>query len=132
MVLLCFIAESNALEVIFGQGKNYSQCPSSLTSTVLILDCVPGEDWEYSGNKGNASSYLVVIEPAPGGGCMVCFVYNTHTHMHAHTHTHVHTHVHTHTHARTHTRTHTHMPNPVHSDLGESSKPLSPPLFECM
>ena len=68
ILLLCFIVERNSLEVVFNRGKNYSQCPDDATATIFSIDCAPVQDWD---DEGNASSHLLVIEPAPADGCLV-------------------------------------------------------------
>ena len=69
---MCFIAD-NQLIVVFNKGENYSQCPNGVSSTVLSLECVPGQDLEYSGSKGDITFELFFIVPDPLDGCVVCY-----------------------------------------------------------
>ena len=68
--LLCFLADDDTLLVVFENGVNYSAC-SYDPRTLLSLKCAPDQNWEYSGDKGNATSHLVGINPSPAGGCEV-------------------------------------------------------------
>ena len=70
--LLCFLAGDDALLVVFENGANYSACPKGLSRTLLSLKCAPDQDWEHSGDTGNATSQLTGINPSQAGGCEVC------------------------------------------------------------
>ena len=70
--LLCFLAGDDALLVVFENGASYSACPNNPTRTLLSLKCAPDQNWEYSGDTGNATSHLVSINPSVIGGCEVC------------------------------------------------------------
>ena len=69
-----FIIANETLLVAYGDGRNWPGCPDNAdgasTDTILKLNCTPEAEWEYSGNKGDASSYLSSIIPDPFG-CLV-------------------------------------------------------------
>ena len=70
---MCFIADNQSLAAVFIKGKNYSQCPDDVSKTVLLLECAPGQDLEYSGSKGDITFELFFIVPDPLDGCVVCY-----------------------------------------------------------
>lgn len=71
VVVLCFTAVINTLDVVYRFGKNYSKCQERNSNTDIILNCSPGQDWNYNGSTGNATDRLIVVEPLPLP-CEVC------------------------------------------------------------
>ena len=72
LILLCFIAVQNTLDVLYYFGKNYSRCPDRNSNTDIVLNCSPGQDWNYNGSIANATDRLLVVEPIPLAPCLVC------------------------------------------------------------
>ena len=80
IVLTCFILDEQRILVEYSEGKSYPRCPDDPTDTFMTLNCGPENVWDYSGNTGNASSHIVVMEPDAAGACLVClsvFRHNT-------------------------------------------------------
>ena len=71
LILLCFTAVLNTLDVVYLFGKNYSKCLQMNSNANIILNCSAGQDWNYTGSTGNATERLIVVEPLPAP-CEVC------------------------------------------------------------
>ena len=71
LILLCLPAVQNTLSVLYYFGKNYSRCPDRNSNTDIILQCSPGQDWNYNSSTANATDRLLAIGPTVAS-CLVC------------------------------------------------------------